>query len=368
MKVKQSLAIIGVGIIGSRNHDDGIPAFVQALEKLSDDYLITVYSFIPVDKSKSPGGIRIRFIPWKIHIRLQYILLGILFSWDHLRASYNVIHAQSPFPAGVLSSWLSKLYRIPWLLSFHAGEAVAIPEIPFGDLLRPSMKKISHAVIRQAKMVLAMSEFQANDIRKSFGINEVHVLPRGIVVPSLKKKELSRPIRFIHISNYHPIKDVDMLLNAFALIAKKIDSSLLIIGNNYGAEFHQKLQALQLTDRVKFMGKVPHSQLADKYNEAHVLLHTSHYEGLPMVALEAMAHGVLVCGTRVGIMSDLSDQCCKTVLPGDFEGLATAVIRLIEQPEEFSNLQSRAYQWVKDHDMDWYIRELKRCYDRISQA
>src|SRR6478735_6265442 len=101
MRTKQSLAIIGVGIIGSRNHGDGIPAFVQALQKLSDDYLVTVYSFIPVDRSKAPDGIRVRFIPWRIHMRLQYVLLCILFSWDHLWIPYNVIHAQSPFPAGV---------------------------------------------------------------------------------------------------------------------------------------------------------------------------------------------------------------------------------------------------------------------------
>ena len=366
MKAKKSLAIIGVGIIGSSRYSDGIPAFVQALQRLTQHYSITVYSFIPVDKSRAPLGVRVRFIPWKIHLRLQYVLLGILFSWDHLRVSYNVIHAQSPFPAGVLSSWLGRLYGIPWLLSYHAGEAAAIPEIPFGDLLRRSLKRISVNVSKQANMVMAMSEFQAVDIRKNLQINTVHILPRGIVVPPFEKRELSSPIRFIHISSYHPVKDHDTLLKTYALIAKKINSSLLIVGDNYGEEFQDRLNTLQLSDRVKFTGTTPHSQLAEKYHGAHILLHTSHYEGLPMVALEAMAHGVLVCGTRVGIMADLSGKCCVTVLPGDFEGLAAETLRLVEQPEEFYKIQRKAYQWVKDHDMDWYIRELKKHYDTIS--
>ena len=58
----KKLAVIGVGMIGSGVHGQGIPAMVKGLEKLSEKYKITVYSFIPVDKTKAPKGIRVRCI------------------------------------------------------------------------------------------------------------------------------------------------------------------------------------------------------------------------------------------------------------------------------------------------------------------
>lgn len=72
---------------------------------------------------------------------------------------------------------------------------------------------------------------------------------------------------------------------------------------------------------LKFRGWV--SSMTPHWADLDVLLITSHDEGLPMVALEAMAHGVIVISTAVGEMPFLIDHSTN--------GLLSA-----PTPEEFS--------------------------------
>src|SRR5687767_14831150 len=131
--VRKRIAIIGVGIIG-------IPVLTEILNRLSKDFAITVYSFIPIEGGKVPL-IRIRCLPkFPIHQKLQYIFLGLWFTLDNFISPYQVIHAQSAFPGGVLARWLGKLFHIPWMVTLIGGEVEAIPYVPFGDLLNPKLK------------------------------------------------------------------------------------------------------------------------------------------------------------------------------------------------------------------------------------
>ena len=54
---KKSLAVVGVGIIGGGVFGQGIPAMVKGLIKLQEIYDITIYSFVPINKSEAPSGI-----------------------------------------------------------------------------------------------------------------------------------------------------------------------------------------------------------------------------------------------------------------------------------------------------------------------
>jgi glycosyltransferase involved in cell wall biosynthesis len=85
---------------------------------------------------------------------------------------------------------------------------------------------------------------------------------------------------------------------------------------------------------------------------------------LPMVALEAMTRGVVVCGTAVGIMADLSPKYCLAVDGRTGRELAERIIELQSSPQAVNELRLRAWQWVNDHDLDWYKNELTKCYQK----
>jgi glycosyltransferase involved in cell wall biosynthesis len=358
------IAIIAVGVFPGKN-SNGIPAFISAIEELSKEHEVVFYSFIPTLEIAKKQNLIVRSLQTgRLPQRLQFLLLTLLFARDHLKARFNIIHAQSPFPAGKLAHYLSKIFSVPWILSFHAGEAAAMPEVPYGDLLNPYLKQHNVEVSRKARLILSMSQHQAQMIRENIDAKaKIIVLPRGINVGDFHTPHVEGKVfRFVHISYHQPVKDPTMLLKSFQLIAQRVEGELCIIGGNYGEEFESMIERLGLTSRVKVIGILSNADTMGILERAHVLLHTSRCEGLPMVALEAMSKGVIVCGTHVGIMADLSGSCCVTVPVGDHKALAERVIDLCENWETSDMLRRNAYAWVKEHDVKWYVTELLKCY------
>ena len=285
---------------------------------------------------------------------------------DHIMNRYDLIHAQSPYPAGVFSLWLNRLFKIPWVLSLHAGEVASMPDVPFGDLLNPHLRKAAFEMCPKANLVMTMSQFQADIARANLKLDlNIAVLHRGVEAQAYKRKTLGSPIRFLHISNYHPVKDYTTLFKAFSLLVQKMDCELFVVGNNYGNEVMEIINTLHLNEKITLMGAIPNEKMTALFASSHILLHTSRFEGLPMVALEAMAHGVLICGTHVGVMADFSPRYCLTVPPGDFAGLAETVENVLKDEIQYHALCERAYTFIKSRDLQWYVTELEKIYSKV---
>lgn len=362
-----NIAVIGVGILPTAS-TNGIPAFHAALRELAKTNRVTVYSFIPILKNEP--NIRVRCVSSRrTPQRLQYLILAMLFLADHWATRYDIIHAQSPFPAGVLANRLARYLRIPWVLSFHAGEAAHMPEVPYGDLLNPDLKTINTRVTRSARFIMAMSIHQAEMIRINFEVNRpIIVLPRGVVASPLPSKTLSVPWKFIHVSYHQPVKGSDMLLETFAYVCERIPCELRIVGGNYGDVFKNKLADAGLEDKVVMEGILSHDETIACIERSDFLIHTSFCEGLPMVALEAMAHGTVVCGTAVGVMCDLSPSCCLTVKSRDPIELGDKIMELCRDHEAYMAIRENAWKWTASHDINWYVGELFNRYLEIKNA
>jgi glycosyltransferase involved in cell wall biosynthesis len=69
--------------------------------------------------------------------------------------------------------------------------------------------------------------------------------------------------------------------------------------------------------------------------EADILVRPSFSENLPMSVIEALAHGAAVVCIPVGALPEIieHERTGLIVKPGDVEGLASALGRLIDDPE-----------------------------------
>lgn len=350
-------------MVGSGVLDQGIPVMAKTLQKLSESVDITVYSFIPIARSKVPGMIRIRYAPSFLPGFLKFYWLYLLFCLDHVRRKYDCIHAQSPFPAGKLALKINALFHVHWTTSVHAGEIAELPDQHFGDWRKVHLKNITRQVCEKSDQLVFMSNWQARDLGRNLGMQrKICILPRGVGVSKLPEKKLSSPVQLLYVGFYHPIKNQEMLLEVLKILSKKLPCELKIVGANYGDEFKAMISNLNLDNIVTIVGVRPYDEMKKYYEHADFLLHTSWFEGLPMVAIEAMAHGAVVCGTQVGIMADLSGDCCVTVPTGDAEGMAKAVQGLVENPVRYEALRLCGHAWAKDHDLNWHVGELIKLY------
>jgi glycosyltransferase involved in cell wall biosynthesis len=104
------------------------------------------------------------------------------------------------------------------------------------------------------------------------------------------------------------------------------------------------------------------------YADLDVLVVSSNNEGTPLSAIEAMATSCPVVATRVGGIPDIiTDEVTgRLVWPGEAEGIASAVLDLLADPEKASRIGANAMIAARQRfdvkrlitDMDGLYREL----------
>jgi glycosyltransferase involved in cell wall biosynthesis len=97
----------------------------------------------------------------------------------------------------------------------------------------------------------------------------------------------------LSVGRLHPVKNHTFLLEACALL-KACGANLLCLIAGDGPEQRRlqwQIAALDLKREVKLLGHVPHDQIESLYPLVDVVVLTSKSEGIPLVLMEAMAHG-----------------------------------------------------------------------------
>lgn len=102
-------------------------------------------------------------------------------------------------------------------------------------------------------------------------------------------------------------KNPHLLLEALSMLPHEY--KLLLVGEGSG-DYKEKLEQLirdkQLADRLVRVGYTPYPQIPIAYQVADLFLLPSSWEGMPKVALEALACGVPVLGAGFKIEGDIS--------------------------------------------------------------
>lgn len=114
---------------------------------------------------------------------------------------------------------------------------------------------------------------------------------------------MDRPIHAIAVGRLVPIKNFDVVLNAWI----DVSSQLQIVG---GGPLHDKLvrqaEGLGLLDRVQFLGE--RDDVPELMANSDLLVSASSREGFSYVVLEALRARLVVVSTSTGIASDLVPQ------------------------------------------------------------
>jgi glycosyltransferase involved in cell wall biosynthesis len=342
------------------------------LQHLSLQYDITIFCETPrrEDWIKEAKGYRLRFLPGgKFPRRIRDLLMMVVLIREHLRNPFHLIHAHSTFPTGVIAVLTQKIFRIPAVVFLDGGEGVSFPQMQFGDLVSKRRAKINRWVINRANEVVALTKFQRDIVINNLRITrKINVITRGVDdrLFTFSVKPLSNPVVFLCIGYLSPIKDPATLIKTFAAILKKTEARLIHVGEDYtNRQIHQLALQLRIADKISFEGYVAYEQTPAYYHRADILLITSVFESQAVVAAEAMACGVLVCGTQVGMLADLATTCCVTVPTENPEGLANVVLELLEDQHRMATLRANARQWSIENSVKHTVSEIDQLYKTL---
>ena len=126
------------------------------------------------------------------------------------------------------------------------------------------------------------------------------VIPQGIFFENVSRETFlsldSKQDDFIFLfpSGFRPVKNLELTLNALESIQPDYSHlKLVIIGALIDPDYsRQMLQRIDALPWVTYMGEVPHASVQELILHADVVVNSSHAEGQPQGALEAMSLGL----------------------------------------------------------------------------
>jgi D-inositol-3-phosphate glycosyltransferase len=228
--------------------------------------------------------------------------------------TYDVIHSHY-WLSGLVGEQLKAAWHVPHVTMFHTlGEVKN--RSSYNEHETALRIESEAAVIAGADRVICATDQERAFIGQLYGADEakVTVIPPGVDLDRFRPaaKNLAREALglkderiVLFVGRIEPLKGVDILIDAAAMLESDIDCSVLIVGGDESSEAQvQELQDLArdrgIGHRVAFVGAVDHEDLPLYYNAADVCVVPSHYESFGLVAIEAMASGVPVVASRVG--------------------------------------------------------------------
>jgi len=144
---------------------------------------------------------------------------------------------------------------------------------------------------------------------------------------------LSGDCKFIlAISRLSSEKGLEFLLEAMTKLATKNVKLALVGDGPLYNRLNDYVTSNNLSEKVLFLGAVPHKDLYLWYNAADVFCLPSLWEGCPNVVIESLACGTPVVSSNVGAVPHFVNNDCGAIVPrGDADSLAKALDKVLNR-------------------------------------
>ena len=236
---------------------------------------------------------------------------------------------------------------------------------------RPAAKRAFLALwgrrtMREAALCLYLSESEREEYLAQ-GADPARLLPMPppLDLPEPPQIPRAEAPTVIYLGQLHPIKRIDVLLEAFARVREALpEARLEVIGapSKHGEE----LRALA-GEGVTFRGLIPEEDKGRALASAQVFALLSASEGLPITVLEALA-----CGTPVVLSPGCGlpqvDGVAGIVTDGSAGEAADALLALLRDPERARKLGEAGREFAAAYRRETVVPELVSLLERVATS
>jgi len=318
--------------------------------------------------------------PWTAadgHVRFErllaanpYVRLGLELPFRSLRERLDILHVTYTAPI-----WSAA----PLVLTVHDICFTTNPEWFSARDLRVLNANIPRS-IRKAAHVITDSQDARSQIIEHYHVPEDRIsaitIGPGPGAQPISAEDAQEELKalglctgrpyLLAVGNLQPRKNLVRLVDAFKdLVARGHDIDLVIVGPRHYRAEDAVSAAASVSDRVHFTGYVTDRQLAACYRCSSVFVFPSLYEGFGLPAIEAMSHGVPIACSNAGSLPEVCADAALLFDPLSVEAIATAVDRVLADPELRGRLSAAGLARAKDFSWTATAEETIRVYEKV---
>ena len=309
------------------------------------------------------GNVFIHISAWPLVFHPFWFIKKGLEIYKEQKFDLMTVHEFPPFYNGIGARLLWQKIRVPYVLeTFHIPghpRAANIKEIIYKFLF----KLFIRFDVSKAKAVRVMNQKQVPDFLIKVGVPKekiIHIPAIYIDLDIFKPMNLPKEYDLIFVGRLEKNKGTGLLLEASSkLKAQILNFKMIIVGSGPLEEsLKLKIKNLKLQDNVLLYGWAKDShEIAELINKSKILIMSSYNEGGPRVVLEAMACGVPVLATPVGIVPDvIKDGKSGVIIGWQSDDIVSRAKELLFNPEKYGRYSQTGIEIAKQFERKTAIK------------
>ena len=281
----------------------------------------------------------------------------------HRQQPFDLLHAFWIDEPGLTAVLAGKLIHRPVIASIGGGELVHLPDIGYGTSGSAVRRAIIGTTLRLADVVTAGSQYQ---LALASTANQKQMVPLGVdtttFVPATTP-HWDQPT-IIQVASLSGVKNQALLLEVLALVKTALPHiRLLLVGDGpLQADLRHLAEKLGIGGNIIWQGAVAYPAMPGLYQKAHLYLQSSRHESQGVAVLEAMACGLPVSGTPVGLLPQVAGR------PPSWnkEILAEQAIKLLTERTLFEERREQARATaVTQYDLAVTMKQFNAIYESL---
>lgn len=287
----------------------------------------------------------------------------------------NLIHCFFSIPSGCFGLYCKKIYKLPYITSALGAD---VPGFNIGDWRLDIYHKITHnltkSIWNNTSYLIANSSSLRDTCLKFSPNQKVRIITNGVdseefFPPEQKRVSKSNEVQLLYLSRLTWQKGIETLINALGILKSKNISNykLTVIGDGHLKDaMFTLIDKYQIREKVNFLGWRELEEIPALYREADVFILPSIMEGMPSVALQAMASGLPVIASRVKGFEEILEENGNGLFaeynnPKEF---ADAIEKLLKSPELRESMSKKSYEKSKKFSWEIIAKQYLELYEK----
>lgn len=302
-------------------------------------------------------SIQQRFSPDIVHVQDHFIIARTMIELSK-KAGIPVMGTNHFMPENITAlvrseKWKRRIEKYCWSKFqkvFNQLALVTTPTWTAAELIRPKLD----VLVKVVSSGLDVAQFSAigNEelVRKKYGIPGKPVL--------------------LYVGRLDPEKNINDIINAFAIAAKSIDACCVIAGKGIARASLERLSAhLGLEGKVIFTGFVEEKDLPALYQLSHCFAIASTAELLSLATLQAMACALPVIAVNAGALPELVKEDVNGYLfeKGDTITMSVAICQVFGDNNLRTRMGRKSHEMSTGHDIRRSVRVFESLYEHCTR-